>query len=274
MSNSIYYGISILGLIFIILIIIIVYSCKRTTERYKNFNGRPIYITLTTIPDRINNIIPILKSLEKQTPRPTKIFINIPQQSKRFGNTYLIPQKLTKFINKSKITKILRTQDYGPATKLLGSLDHVPSNALNIICDDDYTIKNGMIKELVGKHMKHPNSIITGQKGPQGISIPGPDIPFGSSGVLFPRELINKQDILEKHKYWEKDCMWVDDFFWYKYFEQLKGIPIISLNKWFHDKSINGNIRPLDFEIGELSKDTNQQKCSKAAPDKNWLKTN
>ena len=44
-----------------------------------------IFVSLTTIPQRIKNLNKSIESLLKQTKKPNKIFINIPKKYKRFG---------------------------------------------------------------------------------------------------------------------------------------------------------------------------------------------
>ena len=46
-----------------------------------------IYISLTTIPSRVKNLHKSVESLLKQTHKPDKIFINIPNKYKRFKET-------------------------------------------------------------------------------------------------------------------------------------------------------------------------------------------
>ena len=79
-----------------------------------------IYVSLTTIPQRLKNLNQSIESLLKQTRKPDKIFINIPLKYRRFSNT-IEDNQITKFDN--SIVEITRCEDCGPGTKLLGSLD-------------------------------------------------------------------------------------------------------------------------------------------------------
>ena len=46
-----------------------------------------IYVSLSTIPQRLKNLNESVKSLLKQTRKPDKIFINIPHKYNRFSET-------------------------------------------------------------------------------------------------------------------------------------------------------------------------------------------
>jgi len=56
-----------------------------------------IYISLTVIPSRIQNLNKTVNSLLKQTKKPDKIFINIPFQYKRFTEIISDDQDLSIF---------------------------------------------------------------------------------------------------------------------------------------------------------------------------------
>jgi len=85
-----------------------------------------IYLTFSSIPARINKIKNILESIGKQTIKPDKILMFLPYHYKRFNTGIEIPP----FINDFDIT-IIRTEDYGPITKL------IPILTLDILWDDN-----------------------------------------------------------------------------------------------------------------------------------------
>ena len=79
-----------------------------------------IYVSLSTIPQRLKNLNKSVESLLKQTRKPDKIFINIPFKYKRFSET-IEDSQIPKF-NTSDV-EVTRCEDCGPGTKLLGSLN-------------------------------------------------------------------------------------------------------------------------------------------------------
>ena len=90
-----------------------------------------IYVSTSTIPQRIKNLDKSIKSLLNQTKKPDKIFINIPFKYKRFSEI-IKDDEIPKF--DSSVVEITRCEDCGPATKLLGSLDKLEKKFIgNII---------------------------------------------------------------------------------------------------------------------------------------------
>ena len=104
-----------------------------------------IYISLTTIPQRIKDLNKSVESLLKQSQKPDKIFINIPLKYKRF-NDIIDDDQIPKFDD--KIIEITRCEDYGPGTKLLGSLNKLEKNSLIILADDDNIYEDYMIEKF------------------------------------------------------------------------------------------------------------------------------
>jgi len=114
-----------------------------------------IYVSLTAIPQRIKNLSKSVDSLLNQTKKPDKIFINIPFKYKRFNETVEINQ-IPKFDN--NIVEIIRCDDCGPGTKLLGSVDKLKKNSLVILADDDHIYENYMIEKFFYFHSIAPNN--------------------------------------------------------------------------------------------------------------------
>ena len=79
-----------------------------------------IYVSISTIPQRIKNLNKSVQSLLNQTRKPDKIFINIPFKYRRFSET-IEDKQIPKFDN--NFVEITRCEDSGPGTKLLGSLN-------------------------------------------------------------------------------------------------------------------------------------------------------
>jgi len=114
-----------------------------------------IYVSLSTIPQRLKNLNESVKSLLKQTRKPDKIFINIPFKYKRFDET-IEDDQIPKF--DSSVVEITRCEDCGPGTKLLGSLDKFEKNSLLILADDDHTYEDYMIEKFFYFYSKAPNN--------------------------------------------------------------------------------------------------------------------
>ena len=114
-----------------------------------------IYISISTIPQRIKNLNESVKSLLNQTKKPDKIFINIPFKYERFTDV-VEDDQIPKFDN--NLIEITRCEDCGPATKLLGSLNKLKKNSLVILADDDHIYENFMIEKFFHFYSKAPNN--------------------------------------------------------------------------------------------------------------------
>ena len=79
-----------------------------------------IYISISTIPQRLKHLSETISSLLNQTRKPDKIFINIPFKYQRFTEI-IKDDQIPKF--DSNIVEVTRCEDCGPGTKLLGSLN-------------------------------------------------------------------------------------------------------------------------------------------------------
>ena len=113
-------------------------------------------VSLTTIPSRIKNISKVINSLQNQTLNADQIYLNLPYNFKRFKD-YKFNDKDIKDL-KDQGVNISRCDDYGPATKLMGSLNEIRDNYdCVILVDDDHIyhektfeifIKNFNIKKV------------------------------------------------------------------------------------------------------------------------------
>ena len=114
-----------------------------------------IYVSISSIPQRLKNISTSIESLLTQTQKPDKIFINIPSTYKRFSET-IKNNEIPKF--SSGIVEITRCEDCGPGTKLLGSLEKLKKDSLVILADDDNAYENYMIEKFLYFYSKEPQN--------------------------------------------------------------------------------------------------------------------
>ena len=114
-----------------------------------------IYVSLSTIPQRLKSLNESVESLLKQTRKPDKIFINIPFKYKRFSET-IENDQIPKFDN--NIVEITRCEDCGPGTKLLGSLNKLEKDSLLILADDDHVYEDYMIEKFFYFHSMRPDN--------------------------------------------------------------------------------------------------------------------
>ena len=197
-----------------------------------------IYVSITTIPQRIKNLNKSVKSLLNQTRKPDKIFINIPFKYKRFSET-IVDNQIPKFDN--NVVEITRCEDYGPGTKLLGSLNKLQKDSLLILADDDHTYEDYMIEKFFYFYSKVPNNAYSfyvhplgnfgvGQ-GADGFAINSNSL----SGVKkFYDEVVKTNKDLFIH-----DDLWTSFFLFY-----VKKVKILSLQSHLR-KTTNNEISPI-----------------------------
>ena len=114
-----------------------------------------IYVSISTIPQRLKNLNETVDSLLKQTQKPNKIFINIPYKYERFSEI-IEENQIPKF--NSDIVEITRCEDCGPGTKLLGSLNKLNNDSLIILADDDNIYEDYMIEKFYYYYSIAPNN--------------------------------------------------------------------------------------------------------------------
>ncbi len=152
-----------------------IYNKQPFVELYMRWRllGQPIVVSFTTTPTRLNKIQPTVKTILKQNLNVDAIYLNVPYFSKRDNAPYTIPDWLR---DEKKIT-ILRTQDYGPGTKLLGLLEQtdLKPNTIIITVDDDVFYPNNLFLQLAYKAMQNPN---------YAVGISGVDPDYDSQGLI------------------------------------------------------------------------------------------
>ncbi|WP_415290676.1 glycosyltransferase family A protein [Candidatus Pelagibacter sp. Uisw_136] len=99
-------------------------------------------VSLTSIPPRFPTLEKTIRSINDQIKKPQKIFLNIPLKYKRYPDSKHNILRLEKIF---KNLKIIRCKDYGPGTKLLGSLEYLMDYEYVILIDDDHIYNKDML---------------------------------------------------------------------------------------------------------------------------------
>lgn len=94
-----------------------------------------------------------------------------------------VPYTIPTWLEKKQVITILRSKDYGPATKLLGTLAifDLPSDTIIITVDDDVYYPDNLILQLAYKAKQNPNRAM------KVLWVPNPDydnngnIPYDSN---------------------------------------------------------------------------------------------
>ncbi len=128
----------------------VAYFTKKVDRRPVSKN---VFISLTTIPSRIDGIKPTINSLLDQSIRPSNILINIPGDEQ----TIEVPEQIKKC---QLITINWVKHDLGPATKLLPTLEIVEDNDLVIVLDDDQVYPKKMVETYLHHSEKYPEAAL------------------------------------------------------------------------------------------------------------------
>ena len=190
-----------------------------------------IYISISTIPQRLKNLIQSVQSFLKQTRKPDKIFINIPYNYKRFNET-IRDNQIPKF--DSDIVEVTRCEDCGPGTKLLGSLNKLEKNSLVILADDDHVYEDYMIEKFLYFYSKAPNNAYSFYVHPLG------NFPVGQGADGFA---INTNHLKGVKNFYDKVAkdykeLFLHDDLWISYFLYFfKKNKILSLQEYLKKDS-------------------------------------
>jgi hypothetical protein len=165
---------------------------KRLEQRAAAFprcpTGQRVVFSLTTTPDRIHGITPTLVSLLDQTCRADGIYLNIPNHSLRHRCGYEIPPALQAI---SSVTIVRCERDWGPATKLIPTLQREgDGDTLIVVVDDDQIYPRCMLETFVAFSQKSPEAALCSR----GFRIP-PDFDHAQRDTLYGTDIHSARSI-------------------------------------------------------------------------------
>lgn len=150
-------------IVFYILLFYIIKSYYSTDENITlSENIVDVVVSLTSTPSRINDSKRTVLSILKQNYLPKKIIFNIPYFSSK-NDEYIIPEWLINLSKKYPIIKLNRCEkDYGPATKIIPTLEIYKYNPEQKILyiDDDMIYYSNFVKNFYEASLEHENDVI------------------------------------------------------------------------------------------------------------------
>jgi hypothetical protein len=147
-----------------------------------------VVFSLTTTPDRIAGIIPTLSSLLDQTCGADDIYLNIPRHSLRHRCGYEIPASLPAI---SSLTVVHCERDWGPATKLIPTLQReTDPNTLIVVVDDDQVYPRCMLESFVAFSRELPEAALCSR----GFRVP-PGLDHAQRGTIYGTGIHSAQDV-------------------------------------------------------------------------------
>ena len=134
---------------------------QRILSKSPPFPDGRVIASLTTLPDRIANLEPTIRSLLEQTRPPDEIVLTIPQFSIRQKMEYAIPS----YLETIPRVRILRCEkDWGPATKFIPivqkELAAGRGETLIMVVDDDRTYPRDALEIFLHYHQQMPDAAL------------------------------------------------------------------------------------------------------------------
>jgi Glycosyl transferase family 2. len=134
---------------------------KKLTDKQRPIDNRRVIASLSTLPDRIGNLAPTIRSLLEQTRPPDEIVITVPEFSSRQQKAYVVPKYLAQFPR----LRILRCgKDWGPATKFIPVIQEELAagrgDTLILVVDDDRTYPRDALEIYLCYSTELPNATL------------------------------------------------------------------------------------------------------------------
>ena len=134
---------------------------RETLAANRTPDNRRVIVSLSTVPDRIGNLGPTIRSLLKQTRPPDEIVLAIPEFSVRERRPYVVP----KYISRLPRVRVLHcSEDWGPATKFIGPIQGELAagrdNTLIMVVDDDRLYPRDALETYLYYSERLPNAAL------------------------------------------------------------------------------------------------------------------
>ena len=209
---------------------------KQLPERHGTKEKSNVIISLTSYPDRFNQIYLCLKSLMYQTVKPQKIILWLGSDSKNFPITPEM-EKLKKY----GLEIVYRDENLKPHNKYYYAFKEFPESIV-ITADDDLIYSPFTVSSLLKGHKKYPDAVcarrvhsIRFEEGKiakynswdnECKTKKDPSfklVATGCGGVLYPPHSVNER-VLDKKAIFE-NALNQDDL-WLKFMETIQGTKV------------------------------------------------
>lgn len=223
-------------------------------------------ISISTIPQRINNINDVIKSINNQTIKPDKIFLNIPFEYKRFPKEKISDNQISNIILDN--VEIVRCKDFGPGTKILGAINNVRNYDFVLLLDDDHVYNKNVCEIMLNAFKKKQVNYsfylnkIFGIKMGQCADV-----------FLIDVKLLDKIELFYEKFVKNSKSMFLDDDLWMAiYLQKVKKSKIINLmnefrkvsnDKTVYTQNINSKINSLHLTVHKDGFLLNRRKIQK-----------
>ena len=193
--------------------------------------------SLTTIPSRIREVSLTIDSLIKQTKKPEKIFLNIPYKYERFPEQVISTEDLEKLSNFQNL-EIVSCEDFGPGTKLLGSINNLEKYSHIVLVDDDHVYQKDMFEIFFNEALKNSDKSYSFCV----YDIEDLKVGQGADGFMInTNHLKNILFFFNKYVKKNKSLFFNDDLWISIYLNKFLNVEIESLNKFLKKRFFSGN---------------------------------
>jgi Glycosyl transferase family 2 len=134
---------------------------RQTLSADPALDNRRVIASLSTVPERINNLRATIQSLLKQTRPPDEIILAIPEFSIREQRPYMVPEYLLHLPR----LRILRSErDWGPATKFVPIIQRelaaARGDTLIMVVDDDRVYPRDALATYLHYSAQLPDAVL------------------------------------------------------------------------------------------------------------------
>src|ERR671919_62468 len=124
-------------------------------------DGRRVIASLTTVPERIENLGPTIRSLLKQTRPPDEIVLAVPEFSIRERRPYEVPEYISRW---PRLRVLHCRRDWGPATKFIPvireELAAGRGDTLIMVVDDDRVYPRDALETYLHYNQQFPEAAL------------------------------------------------------------------------------------------------------------------
>ena len=203
-------------------------------------------VSFTTIPSRIDDIKKTIDSINNQTLKPGKIFLNLPYKFRRFPDYSFSKDQITK-LEKCNI-EINRSNDYGPSTKLIGSLEKIKKFECVIILDDDHIYHDKMFEIFINEFKKKKNNYSYYVQ-----KIFKLNMGQGADGILINTDNLSKIEIFYERYVKDNKNLFLNDDLWISmYLQFIENNKICDLSDIFKEITNKDLVYKIHSDIDAL----------------------
>src|SRR6266404_8975788 len=134
---------------------------RETLASDTKLDGRHIIASLSTVPERIGNLGPTIRSLLRQTRPPDEIVLAIPEFSIREQRPYVVPEQVSRW---PRMRVLHCRRDWGPATKFIPILREELAagrgNTLVMVVDDDRIYPRDALETYLHYNKQLPDAVL------------------------------------------------------------------------------------------------------------------